>query len=50
MGYETGNRVGIIRTGDPDDAADDTFVGSVGGSAADLAFLRKPIDVVATGY
>jgi hypothetical protein len=29
---------------------DDAFAGSVGGSAADLAFLRKPIDVVATGY
>jgi DNA-binding beta-propeller fold protein YncE len=50
VGHETGNRVGIIRTGDPDDAADDAFAGSVGGSAADLAFLRKPIDVVATGY
>ena len=50
IGYETGNRVGIIRTGDPDDAADDAFAGSVGGSAADLAFLRKPIDIVAAGY
>jgi len=50
VGHETGNRVSIIRTGDPDDAADDAFAGSVTGSATDLEFLRKPIDVVATGY
>ena len=50
VGYETGNRVGIILTGDPGDATDDAFAGSVGGSAADLAFLRKPIDIVATGH
>jgi DNA-binding beta-propeller fold protein YncE len=50
VGYEVGNRVGIIRTRDPDRAADDAFDGTVAGSAADLAFLRKPIDVVATGY
>jgi hypothetical protein len=37
-------------TGNPNDAADDRFAGSVGGSAADLGFLRKPIDVMATGY
>jgi DNA-binding beta-propeller fold protein YncE len=50
VGHEVGNRVGIIQTGDPNDAADDRFAGSVGGSAADRGFLRKPIDIVATGY
>jgi hypothetical protein len=50
VGHEFGDRVGVIRTLGPEDAADDVVAGSVTGSASDLAFLRKPIDIVATGY
>jgi YVTN family beta-propeller protein len=47
VGHETGNRVTVLATNDPADPADDEVRGTVGGAERDLAFLRKPIDVVA---
>ncbi|MDP9382113.1 MAG: hypothetical protein M3Q29_18610 [Chloroflexota bacterium] len=48
IGHEHGNRVTVINTGDPSSPFDDTVEGMVTGSAEDLAFLKKPIDIVAT--
>lgn len=48
VGHERGNRVSVVSIGKPDDAFDDVLKGVVTGSAADLAFLKKPIDVVVT--
>jgi YVTN family beta-propeller protein len=44
--HERGNRVTVIRTNNPNDPSDDTIEGTVGGSAADLAFMKRLIDVV----
>ena len=46
IGHERGNRVTVIDTKDPNDAFDDEVLGTVGGSEADLAFLKQPIDIV----
>ncbi len=46
VGHERGNRVTVIDTGDPDDPFDDRVAGVVTGPAADLAFLKQPIDIV----
>ncbi len=46
VGHERGNRVTVINTGNPNDAADDVVEGTVTGSASQLAFLKKPIDIV----
>jgi YVTN family beta-propeller protein len=44
--HERGNRVSVIRTNDPNDPFDDVFEGTVSGSAADLAFMKRLIDIV----
>jgi YVTN family beta-propeller protein len=44
--HERGNRVSIIRTNDPNDPFDDVLEGTVSGSAADLAFMKRLIDIV----
>ena len=44
--HERGNRVTVIRTHDPDDPFDDVVEGTVTGSAADLAFMKRLIDIV----
>lgn len=46
VGHERGNRVTVIRTGTPDDPRDDTVEGTVTGSPQDLAFMKRPIDLV----
>ena len=46
VGHEGGNRVTIIAIGNPDNATDDLLVGIVGGTPDQLAFLKKPIDIV----
>ena len=46
VGHERGNRVTVIKTGNPDDPMDDAVEGTVTGSAPDLAFMRQPIDIV----
>ena len=44
--HERGNRVTVIRTNNPDDPFDDVLEGTVTGSAADLAFMKRLIDIV----
>lgn len=44
--HERGNRVSVIRTNISDDPFDDVLEGSVTGSAADLAFMKRLIDIV----
>ncbi len=46
VGHERGNRVTVIHTGDPNDPLDDTVEGVVTGTSQDLAFLKRPIDIV----
>ena len=46
IGHERGDRVTVLDTRDADDPSDDVVVGTVTGSAEDLAFLKKPIDIV----
>lgn len=46
VGHERGNRVTVIKTGNPDDPLDDLVEGTVTGSPADLGFLKQPIDIV----
>lgn len=46
IGHESGNRVTVVDTGNPDDPGDDRVVGTVTGPAADLVFMKQPIDVV----
>lgn len=46
VGHERGDRVTVIRLGDPDDPADDTLAGTVTGPPEHLAFLKQPIDLV----
>lgn len=46
VGHERGNRVTVIATGNPDNAADDLLAGTVTGTPDQLAFLKKPIDIV----
>ena len=46
VGHERGNRVTVIDTGDANNPLDDTVQGTVTGSAQDLGFLKKPIDIV----
>ncbi len=46
VGHERGNRITVIKTGDVNNPFDDTVTGTVTGSATDLAFLKKPIDIV----
>ncbi len=46
IGHEHGNRVTVINTGDANNPLDDTIEGTVSGSSQDLAFLKKPIDIV----
>ena len=47
VGHERGNRVTVIDVGAVDDPSDDTVLGRVTGSSESLAFLKKPIDIVA---
>jgi YVTN family beta-propeller protein len=44
--HERGNRVSVIRTNDPNNAFDDVIEGTVTGSAMDLAFMKRLIDIV----
>lgn len=44
--HERGNRVSVIRTNDPNNPFDDVLEGTVSGSAADLAFMKRLIDIV----
>lgn len=46
LGHERGNRVTVIQTRNPDDPRDDVVEGSVTGAPTDLAFLKRPIDIV----
>lgn len=46
IGHERGNKVTIMLTGNPDDAADDQVAGTVTGTPQHLGFLKKPIDIV----
>lgn len=46
VGHERGNRVTVIKTGNPDDPSDDKVQGTVTGSAKDLAFMKRLIDIV----
>ena len=50
VGHERGNRVTVLAVNDPSDAFDDAVAGTVSGEAADVAFLKKPIDIVAAPY
>lgn len=44
--HERGNRVTAIRTNNPNNPFDDVLEGTVTGSAADLAFMKRLIDIV----
>ena len=46
VGHQTGNRVTVIDTRDPDDPDDDIVEGPVLGSRSDLEFIKEPIDIV----
>jgi hypothetical protein len=46
VGHERGNRVTVIHTGDPDDPLDDMVEGIVTGTPEDVAFIKRPIDIV----
>lgn len=46
MGHERGNRVTIVSVGNPGDPADGRVEGTVTGLPADLAFMKRLIDVV----
>jgi DNA-binding beta-propeller fold protein YncE len=46
VGHERGNRVTVIQTRNPDNPRDDAVEGTVTGTDADLAFLKRPIDIV----
>jgi YVTN family beta-propeller protein len=46
VGHERGNRVTVIRTGNPDDPMDDAVEGTVTGSTKDLSFIKQPIDIM----
>jgi YVTN family beta-propeller protein len=46
VGHERGNKVSVIDTGDANNHSDDSVEGTVKGSARDLGFLKKPIDIV----
>ncbi len=46
VGHERGNKVTVILTGSPDNAADDLLAGTVTDTLEQLAFLKKPIDIV----
>jgi YVTN family beta-propeller protein len=46
VGHERGNRVTVIHTGAPNDPMDDTVEGVVTGTPQDLAFIKRPIDIV----
>ncbi len=46
MAHERGNHVTVINTGNPNDADDDVVEDTVTGSAGQLVFLKKPIDIV----
>lgn len=46
VGHERGNRVTVIKTGNPDDPSDDKVQGTVTGSAKDMAFMKRLIDIV----
>jgi len=46
IGHERGNRVTVINTGNHNDPFDDSIAGTITGSEADLAFLKRPIDIV----
>ncbi len=46
IGHERGSRVTVINLGEPNDPADDEVETTVTGSESDLAFLKKPIDIV----
>jgi DNA-binding beta-propeller fold protein YncE len=46
VGHERGNKVSVIDTGDANNPLDDSVEGTVTGSARDLGFLKKPIDIV----
>lgn len=49
IGHERGNRVSVVAVNEQGNAFDDAVVGAVTGSSADLAFLKKPIDIVVSG-
>lgn len=46
VGHESGHRVTVINTGNPENPADDTVVGTVTGPAEASALMKQPIDVV----
>ncbi len=46
VGHERGNRVTIVSVGNPGDPADGRVEGTVTGLPADLAFMKRLIDVV----
>lgn len=46
IGHERGDRVTVLDTGRLEDPTDDRVLGTVTGSSEDLAFLKKPIDIV----
>lgn len=46
IGHERGNRVTVVNTGNADNPLDDKVEGTVTGSPKDMAFLKKPIDIV----
>ena len=47
VGHERGSRVTRIQMGNPNDPMDDVVLGTVSGTSDQLAFLKKPIDIVA---
>ena len=46
IGHERGSRVTVINLDEPNDPADDEVETTVTCSESDLAFLKKPIDIV----
>jgi YVTN family beta-propeller protein len=46
VGHESGNRVTVVETNNPDDPTDDAVAGGIGGQPSDLMFIKQPIDVV----
>ena len=46
LGHERGSRITIIALNDLNNPDDDAVTGTVTGDAEDLAYLRKPVDLV----
>lgn len=46
VGHERGNRVTVVNTNKSNDPADDVIEGTVTGSAQNLAFMKRLIDIV----